>query len=157
MTVISASLPRVEAQDPPCKGAEENQKRATKSLLSDFQPQKPQESITTATRNTPVIYFQQNRPTHISQSQKTHQNTTHTTAYGNKSHARSNQREARASATPGRPAATCLTNSRRRKATWLAPDFCHKKHLKSLTGPTTYASNNKSKTYYKFPNQIPRA
>ena len=45
MTVISAPLPWVEAQDPPWKGEEENQKGATKSLLSDFRKQKPQENL----------------------------------------------------------------------------------------------------------------
>ena len=70
MIGITAPLPWVEAQDPPCKGAEENRKRATTSMLSDFRPQKPQESNTTARRNTPVIYFHKNRPTQNSQKKK---------------------------------------------------------------------------------------
>ena len=134
MIGISALLPWVEAQDPPCKGAEENRKRATTSPLSDFRPQKPQESNTTARRYTPVIYFHKNRLIHNSQNKKTHRKTTHTTAFGNKSHARGNQREARASATHDRPAAVCLTNSRRRKVTGLAPDFCHKKTFEIPNG-----------------------
>ena len=60
------------------------------------------------------------------------------------------QREARASATQGRPAAACLMSSRRRNAKGLAPDLCHQKHLKSLTGPTIYATQNKRK-----PNRRP--
>ena len=52
------------------------QRRRRKSEKSDevvvvgFQAQKPQESSTTAIQNTPVIYFQKNRPTHISQTPK---------------------------------------------------------------------------------------
>ena len=137
MIVISAPLPWVEAHDQPCKGAEENRKNATTSLLSGFRPQKPQDSNTTSRQNTPVICFHKNGTTRSSRNQNTLQNTTHGTASGIKPPAKSNQREARASATQGRPATACLTNSRRRKAKGLAPDLCHKKHLKSLTGQTT--------------------
>ena len=70
MTVISAPLPWVEAQDPPCKGEEEDQKRVTQSLLPDFRTKKPQENDTTAQRNKPDIYFRQTGPTHIYQTQK---------------------------------------------------------------------------------------
>ena len=152
MTVISAPLPWVGAQDPPCKGEEENQKRAAKSLLSDFRTQNPQEDNTTALRNKTVIYFQQNGPTHIPQTQSKHKNTTHTTASGTKTQARSNQREARVGATAGRP---CLTNSRRRKATGLAQDICYKEHLKPLTGTTTYENNNKIKPKQRHPRKLP--
>ena len=155
MTIISAPLLWVEAHDPPCKGEEENQKRATKSLLSDFRTQKPQENDTTALRNKPVIYFQQNGPTHIPQTQSKHKNTTHTTASGTKSQARSNQREARVGATSGRPVAACLTNSRRRKATGLAPDLIYKEHVKPLTGTTTFDHNNKIKHKQKHPRKLP--
>ena len=102
-----------------------------------------------------MIYFQQNGPTHIPQTQSKHKNTTHTTASGTKTKARSNQREARAGATTGRPAAACLTNSRRRKATGLAPDLCYKEHLKPLTGTTTYEHNNKIKPKQRHPRKLP--
>ena len=155
MTVISAPLPWVEAQDPPCKGEEENQKGATKSLLSDFRTQKPQENDTTALRNKTVIYFRQTGQTHISQTQTKHKNTTHTTASGTNSQARSNQREARVGATSSRPAAACLTNSRRRKAKGLAPDPRNKELEKPLTGTTTFDHNNKIKHKQKHPRKLP--
>ena len=155
MTVISAPLPWVEAQDPPCKGEEENQKGATKSLLSDFRTQKPQENDTTALRNKPVIYFRQTGPTHIYQTQKKHKNNTHTTASGKKSQARSNQREAWVGSTTRRPVAACLTNSRRRKAKGLAPDLRYKEHEKPLTGTTTTDHNNKIKQTQNHHRKLP--
>jgi hypothetical protein len=78
MIGISTSLSWVEAQDPPCKGADENQKRATTSLLSDFRPQKPQESNTTARRNTTVIYFNKNIYRHTNLRTKKLIKTSHT-------------------------------------------------------------------------------
>jgi hypothetical protein len=52
--------------------------------VSDFQPQKPKESNTTALRNKPVIYSQQYGLTHNYQTQIKHKNTTHTNAFGKK-------------------------------------------------------------------------
>ena len=133
----------------------QSQKSATTALHPDFHPCKPQDSNTTSRQNTPVIYYYKNRSAYNSHHRHAQKNTEHTTASGKKPPARSNQREARASATQGRPVAACRTNSRRRKANGLAPDICHNKHLKSLTGQTTYATKNKIKTYRITPRQSP--
>jgi len=101
------------------------------------------------------MYFHKNRTTYNSQHQNTHKITAHTTASGKKSPAKSKQREARASATQGRPVAACHTISRRRKANELAPYICHNKHLKILAGQTTYATKNKIKSYRRPPRQSP--
>jgi hypothetical protein len=64
MTVISASIPWVEAQDQSCKGSAEKRKSATASRLLDFRSRKSQDNNTMTIRNTPVIYFRKNRPAH---------------------------------------------------------------------------------------------
>jgi hypothetical protein len=151
----SAPLPWVEAQDQPRKSAEENRKRAKTSLLSDFQPQKTQDSNTMTTRNTSVIYFRKNRPAQNSQRPHTRENGTSSPAFDKKTPVKSNQRETRASARQGGLAAACRTNSRRRKAKGLAPNLCNKEHMKSLTGQTTYAIKKHINTYKKPPFKSP--
>jgi hypothetical protein len=102
-----------------------------------------------------MIYYHKNGSTCSTRNQNTLQNTTHITASRIKSPSTSNQREARVSATPGRPKAACLTNSRRRMAKGLAPDLSHTKHLKSLTGQTTYATKNKRRPNRRHNRKIP--
>ena len=99
-----------------------------------------------------MIYFHESITTYSSQHQNTQKNTA---ASRKKSPARSNHRETRASATQVRPVTTCRTNSRRRKANGQAPDICHNKHLKTLTGQTTYAKKEKKNFYRRPPRQSP--
>ncbi len=122
--MIENSAPHhwVEAHDQPSIGSEEIQKGAFGSLLTETQQQNPPEITATTPRNTHVINFHRNRSAHTLPRQLTHDNT----ARG--------PLEARASATQGRLAAVCRTNSRRRKAKGPAHNVCHKRHLKSLTG-----------------------
>jgi len=155
MRVISAPLPWVEAQDRPCKGSTENRKSATAPRLSEFQPQKTQDSNTMTTRNTNVIYSRENRPARNSQRPHTRENGISSPASDKKTHVTSNQREARANARQSGLAAACRTNSRRRKAEGLAPNLCSKEHMKSLTGQTIYARKtykHLQKTQFQIPH-----
>jgi len=155
MVVNSAPLPWFEAHDQPCKGSTENRKSATASQLPDCFPQKSQDRNTLTPRNTHVILFHRNRPEHNLPIFHTQKNTVSIIAYGKKTPVKSNQREARANATQGWLVATYRTSSRRRKAEGQAPNLCRRRHLKSLTGQTTYATKKKIRTYHKSPFKIP--